>query len=119
MSKEDVKRYLHFLTNANRPLYEYEKEDIREELKKLESKLSVKDFSNIKLCSDLDLCERYKLKPNDINPKYVHYVLSKKDKIQYEEIGNVIISTEHKVLRDDMKTDFVQMKEDLMKQLGE
>ena len=118
-NRENVKQYLQFLTDANNPLYKHEFNDVREELDKIESKLTLKDIANIRLLSDKGLCETYRLEPREINPKYVGYVLDKEDEVTEEKRGSVIFITRHKVMDDRLKTDFVQMRENLIEQIGE
>ena len=49
-----VKEYLQFLREANRPIYDYEKKEVKQKLQRLESKLSNTDIQNITLLSDMD-----------------------------------------------------------------
>lgn len=96
-----VKEYLQFLREANRPIYDYEKKEVKQKLQRLESKLSNTDIQNITLLSDMDLCGRYNLELRDINPKYVNVDMSKPyTKVTVE------------------KTDFIQMKTNIINQIG-
>lgn len=120
MSKSDnVKEYLYFIREANRPLYLNEMYDVMMELKRLEKKLTVRQISDIKFLMDYDLCLKYDLEPKDINPKYVGYVLDEDDKRTEEVVGNMIMVSEHKVLSDKLKTDYETKRNDIVRQIME
>lgn len=120
MSKNDnVKEYLSFIREANRPLYTHEMYDVMMELKRLEKKLTVRQISDIKFMTDYDLCLKYNLEPRDINPKYVGYVLDEDDKRTEEEIRNIIVVSEHKVLSDKLKTDYETKRNGIVRQIME
>ena len=110
MSKENVKAYLKFIRETNRPLYLHEMYDVMDELKELESKLSIREISDIKFLSDLDICIKYNLEPKDINPKYIGYVIDEESKK-----GDMI----KKVLSDKLKTDYETVRNNLVKQIME
>lgn len=97
----------------------YEMYDVFDELKELESKLSIREISDIKFLSDYDLCLKYNLEPKDINPKYVGYVLEKDDEVVEEKKGNITVVTRSKVLSDKMKTDFESIRNNMVKQVME
>lgn len=118
MSKGDnVKEYLYFIREANRPLYTHEMYDVMMELKRLEKKLTVRQISDIKFLMDYDLCLKYDLEPKDINPKYVGYVLDEEDKRTEEKVRNIIVVSEHRVLSDKLKTDYETKRNDIVKQV--
>lgn len=118
MSKGDnVKEYLSFIREANRPLYTHEMYDVVMELKRLEKKLTVREISDIKFLRDYDLCLKYGLEPKDVNPKYVGYVLDEEDKRTEEEVGNIIVVSEHKVLSDKLKTDYETKRNGIVRQV--
>lgn len=120
MSKGDnVKEYLYFIREANRPLYTHEMYDVMMELKRLEKKLAVREISDIKFMTDYDLCKKYGLEPRDVNPKYKDYVLDIDDKRTEEEIGNIIVVSEHKVLSDKLKTDYETKRNGIVRQIME
>lgn len=120
MSKGDnVKEYLYFIREANRPLHLHEMYDVMMELKRLEKKVTVRQISDIKFLSDYDLCKKYGLEPRDVNPKYVGYVLDEDDKRTEEEVGNIIVVSEHKVLSDKLKTDYETKRNGIVRQIME
>lgn len=120
MSKGDnVKEYLYFIREANRPLYTHEMYDVIMELKRLEKKLTVREISDIKFLRDCDLCLKYGLEPRDVNPKYMGYVLDEDDKRTEEEMRNIIIVSEHKVLSDKLKTDYETKRNGIVRQIME
>lgn len=119
MSKENMREYISFLWEMNKPMYECEMDGVREQLGELERKLTLKQMADIEFLCDVDLCERYGLKPNEINPKYVDYVLDKDDKIIEEKMGNITVVTERKVLNSSMKTNFLGMRANLIRQIRE
>lgn len=120
MSKGDnVKEYLYFIREANRPLYTHEMYDVMMELKRLEKKLTVRQISDIKFLMDYDLCLKYDLEPKDVNPKYVGYVLDEDDKRTEEVVGNMIMVSEHKVLSDKLKTDYETKRNGIVRQIME
>ena len=120
MSKGDnVKEYLYFIREANRPLYLHEMYDVMMELKRLEKKVTVRQISDIKFLTDYDLCKKYGLEPKDVNPKYVGYVLDEDDKRTEEEVGNIIVVSEHKVLSDKLKTDYETKRNGIVRQIME
>lgn len=99
MSK--VKEYIYFLREANRPLYNYEKEDIRCKLEELENDLLKIDVQLIQTLSDIDLCRRYHLELRDIHPKYANVDVEK-------HYARLIME----------KTDFRKMRNNILKQVG-
>lgn len=120
MSKENVREYLAFMKrHMGTSWYLYEMYDVLDELKELESKLSIREISDIKFLSDYDLCLKYHLEPKDINPKYVGYVLEKDDEVVEEKKGNITVVTRSKVLSDKLKTDFESIRNNMVKQVME
>ena len=93
--------------------------DVMMELKRLEKKVTVRQISDIKFLSDYDLCKKYGLEPRDVNPKYVGYVLDEDDKRTEEEVGNIIVVSEHKVLSDKLKTDYETKRNGIVRQIME
>ena len=108
MKNENVKEYLYFIRKSNRPLYLHEMYDVMNELKEVESKLTVRQISDVKFMSDLDLCIKYNLEPKDVNPKYIGYVVD-------EELK----TSSNKVLSDKLKTDYETMRNGIIKQIME
>lgn len=118
MSKRDnVKEYLYFIREANRPLYTHEMYDVMVELKRLEKKLTVRQISDIKFLTDYDLCKKYGLEPRDVNPKYMGHVLDEDDKRTEEKVGKIIVVSEHKVLSDKLKTDYETKRNGIVRQV--
>ena len=108
MKNENVKEYLYFIRKSNRPLYLHEMYDVMNELKEVERKLTVRQISDVKFMSDLDLCIKYNLEPKDVNPKYIGYVVD-------EELK----TSSNKVLSDKLKTDYETMRNGIIKQIME
>lgn len=116
-NKENVKKYITLLNKYNRPIYEYEIETVKEIFSKAESKLYSDDFNNLKTLTDVELCKVYRFEPREINPKYVGYVLNEWEMKKEEKTGSIIVVENNKLLRDDEKTDYMKMRDGLIKQI--
>ena len=98
--KKIIVNYINILYEANKPLYEYQKESIKNALAKARKDLDDAQLTDkIEALSDKALCEIYKLTPREINPKYCNTPL--------------------KDLKENKKTDFAKKYENAKKQLGD
>lgn len=117
MSKDNVKEYLSFLWEANRPLYLHEMYEVMEELMKIEKKLTLREMTDVKFMTDTDLCRRYHLEPKIINPKYVDCVIDEDMRKVEEKVGGIIVVSNYNIIREYEKTDFATMRNGIVKQV--
>lgn len=98
--KEIIVNYINILYEANKPLYEYQKESIKDALTKARKDLDNAQLTDkIEILNDKALCEIYKLTPREISPKYCNTPL--------------------KDLKENKKTDFAKKYENAKRQLSD